>query len=51
MHLFLADFHPAADGETLDTAVLQHAIDQIAAAGGGRAPTGRASSCSKRASR
>lgn len=43
MHLSLADFHPAADGETLDTAVLQRAIDQIAAAGGGRLtlPAGR----------
>jgi len=43
MHLSLADFHPAADGETLDTAVLQRAIDQIGAAGGGRLtlPAGR----------
>ncbi|MGK3143871.1 glycoside hydrolase family 28 protein [Pantoea sp. C2G6] len=43
MHLSLADFHPAADGETLDTLVLQRAIDQIAAAGGGRLtlPAGR----------
>lgn len=43
MNLSLADFHPAADGETLDTAVLQYAIDQIAAAGGGRltVPAGR----------
>lgn len=43
MHLSLADFHPAADGETLDTAVLQHAIDCIADAGGGRLtlPPGR----------
>lgn len=36
MHLSLADFHPVADGETPDTAVLQRAMDQIAAAGGGR---------------
>lgn len=43
MHLSLADFHPAADGETPDTAVLQRALDQIAAAGGGRLtlPAGR----------
>jgi len=43
MHLSLADFHPAADGETPDTVVLQRALDQIAAAGGGRLtlPAGR----------
>ncbi|MCJ7924526.1 MAG: glycosyl hydrolase family 28 protein [Pantoea vagans] len=43
MHLSLADFHPVADGETPDTAVLQRAMDQIAAAGGGRLtlPAGR----------
>jgi len=43
MHLSLADFHPVADGETPDTRVLQRAIDQIAAAGGGRLtlPPGR----------
>lgn len=35
MPLSLADFHPAADGETLDTAVLQRAIDHVMAAGGG----------------
>ncbi len=36
MDLSLADFHPAADGETPDTQALQRAIDQIAEAGGGR---------------
>ena len=43
MHLSLADFHPVADGKTPDTAVLQRAMDQIAAAGGGRLtlPAGR----------
>lgn len=43
MHLSLADFHPVADGETPDTAMLQRAMDQIAAAGGGRLtlPAGR----------
>ena len=43
MHLSLADFHPAADGETLDTAALQRALDQLAAHGGGRltVPPGR----------
>lgn len=43
MHLSLGDFHPVADGETPDTRILQQAIDQIAAAGGGRLtlPPGR----------
>lgn len=43
MYLSLADFSPAANGETLDTPVFQRALDQLAAAGGGRlsVPPGR----------
>jgi polygalacturonase len=43
MQLSLADFHPAADGETLDTACLQRALDQLAQQGGGTltVPAGR----------
>lgn len=43
MHLSLADFHPVADGETLDTACFQRALDQLAQQGGGTltVPPGR----------